>query len=122
MADERGSSTGQPVLNGMGRENGEHKCRESARRVRLCGRFGVSGGVRKVAVVVCVMRGGEGVEGAAGDEGAGDGEAKVLDDPTSKLQTPNQKFSQALKLPQWAKECQEKSRPRTRSRKVVSSH
>ena len=113
----------------MGRENGEHKWRESARRVRLCGRFGVSGGVRKVAVVVCVMREEvakvvkvEGVEGAAGDEGAGDGEAKVLDDPTSKLQTPNQKFSQALKLPQWATECQEKSRPRTRSRKVVSSH
>ena len=77
MADERGSSTGQPVLNGTGRENGEHKCRESARHVRLCGRFGVSGGVKV-----------EGVEGAAGDEGAGDGEAKVLDDqrPNSKLQ------------------------------------
>ena len=95
MADERGSSTGQPVLNGMGRENGEHKCWESARHVRLCGRFGVSGGVRKVAAVVCVMREEvakvvkvEGVEGAAGDEGAGDGEAKVLDDqrPNSKLQ------------------------------------
>ena len=95
MGDERGSSTGQPVLNGIGRENGEHKCRESARHVRLCGWFGVSGGVCRVTVVVCVMREEvakvvkvKGVEGAAGDEGAGDGDAKVLDDqrPNSKLQ------------------------------------
>ena len=76
----------------MGRENGEYKCRESARHVRLCGRFGVSGGVKVEGVEGAERGGGEGGEGgrggAAGDEGAGDGEAKVPDDqrPNSKLQ------------------------------------